>query len=315
MGLIPSNPFQSPESAFSMAYNLGIGQFSEIVSFFKTIYDFLKELLGDKEPPWIITIWDELPEEHGQPGSRGKDHNAPYEPIAGMYPLEDLEITKSNVTVETAIFGNESSIKMVGSGVSTFSFTARFEPRHNGIDLRKIQRQADLLNSYDPTLRRKPILQFIRPGEIIPCILDSYTYREGEPYKATGNPTWIEINFAFKVYNPRPPKDSPDPNEPPPSTAYHSLRGGEDVEMVAWIRYGDPRLGIALRHVNAEIIEESSGDVIKVPPSDHPDVAGKTGLQSLIFTDSEFYDVLEEFALDREDKGQGIDWQEDLIGV
>ena len=294
------------------------------LEWFNAIYGWLMKYLGNQKPPWMLVVYDKPSENvtgaSGQTGATagaqaagGVAGAAPtssmlnYQPVIGQYPLENISWSRSNNIVEIGHFNDVTRIQNLGQGAATVTFTARWDAVDRDDDLLRIREHIRLLDSFDPVLGRKPILELVTNQESFLCQIVSVSFRYGWPFPGTDKPTWLECSFNLKEWQER-PKDVPMFDQTEKSTSYHALRGGECIEELARKYYGDPNYGHALRVINPTIIEEQPGDIVKILPKNHSKIKASYDLVAPIFTDETYLDFLEEIAIARESLGESYEW-------
>lgn len=141
-------------------------------------------------------------------------------------------------------------------------------------DLRIVERVLVAYQSVARELRRQPLLRlrYADTNERVWLASVETDYPHGM-FSGSDVPVALRVSMRLVRANIRSLRERP---KRPRETTYRVLRAGETFEDVALEFYGDPEMGVALRRINADILEEYPGARIKILDRDHPRVQEST---------------------------------------
>lgn len=184
--------------------------------------------------------------------------------LEGQFPAEDPVLNLSNAYGQHITLNRENPIiQYLHGDADTFSFVARFYAMH-GADNMPTKQSRTLMGwkQRDPTLARPPRVA-LTIGNIIPFPeavitgLGNIAFSEPKP---DGDVREVSMRVDLLRYT----KYSLS-TEPEPETRYHRARTGDYYELLGWLEYRDPMLGVIIRRRHPEQTELAEGDIVKLP--------------------------------------------------
>lgn len=212
----------------------------------------LNQLMARKVHRWVLKNVDTQEKLEGQFG-----------------PVNPTEIPGNPTYAEHTSLNRDKPIVMFTHGTAdSFSFGVEFFAVNEDDD--SPEQKIAVLKSWikrDADLARPPIVTFwigdnkLAFGPAVIASLGEIKYydppKHGGGVRALSTAVTLRAYTAWKLES-----------TPAPETRYHRVKEGEYFEMLAWIEYKTPMLGVEIRRRNPEMLDLSAGDTVPLPSAE-----------------------------------------------
>jgi len=197
--------------------------------------------------------------------------------IVGQFPPTDLTKNVGATIADAGAYGRENPIvQWVAGEAQTISFNAKlWSSNRDDQTARDKLAILELLTKPVSPMNRPPVVRFFW-GEAIPggmaCLVQSIGGIQYLDVRSDGSVRGVDLQITLKRYVEFQIQRSVD--TPMERTPKYVVRDGDTYEMIAYRRYGDPLLGVALRQMNprfpmepwapADYAELQAGESIKL---------------------------------------------------
>lgn len=195
--------------------------------------------------------------------------------LEGDGPPESFrQVDVVNVVPASGFQVHEPVTMPISSEASSWDLTHLYVSDNRTQDLRIVERILRQYRTVQRELRRQPILrlQYGDLNERVWLVSLETEYPHGT-WPGSDIPIALRISARFTRANLRRLRERP---RRPRETTYRVLRAGETFEDLALEYYGDPEMGVVLRRINPDLLEEYPGARVKVLDRDHPKVREST---------------------------------------